>query len=347
MDVGSLAGLEEANAALDAIMAADAAPPNSPPDSANPEPRAAQPDEPAVPVQPETITDTPTAAESPTQVAETEASLEVDATGKPPEPTTPPTKPESASKFAKDAARRDTSWKAINAEKQAHAQAVAQFKAEQSAWQRERELAEVSTEVTPDKYTDYAARMRMQSDHLKAEAQRLEQAGEYDAAEAKREEARDCEADIRKATKAAEELRKNPPPDKVARVAQIEAQKKEWTLKAATDFPELAKQGSALQQGVADGLRDLQANAPAMLRDPKSIYFVTKLVAAEAAAARVPAMEKELGQMQARVKELEALTSPSDAGQPVALNGQIPFEQRSRADQFAELEQMAQGLMLR
>jgi hypothetical protein len=98
---------------------------------------------------------------------------------------------------------------------------------------------------------------------------------------------------------------------------------------------------------VAENLMNLQRQAPGILRHPQSIYLVTQLTAAESSAARVPAMEKELSQMKARVKELETLTAPGAPGQPPRLNGQIPFEQQSREEQFAALEAMANGVRLR
>ena len=348
--VGHLAGLEEANAALDAMIAAEAGTATTTPDSATPEQRAAQPEASAVQAQPDTITDTPAAAEpQATAPEETEATLEADARGAD-QPVKPaPVKPaeDKTSKFAKDAARRDTSWKALNAEKEAHAREVAQLKADRDAWQQERAEQEASNQVTPEKYRNYATQMRAKADHLKAEAKRLEEAGKYDEAEKHAKAAQRAELKVEEALEAAEEHAKNPPPTQTQLQQQQQAAEREWTLKAATDFPEFAKTGSALQQQVAANLVEMKQAAPRMLRDPKAIYFVTKLTAAEATAARVPAMEKELGQMKARVKELEALTSPGDAGQPARLPGQIPFDQRSREEQFAELEQMAQGLSLR
>jgi hypothetical protein len=356
-DTGMI-GLDEANKAFDAYIASreETATTDS---SATDAQRAEQAADTAK-VQSETITDTPAAAEDKAQgetlkAEDTAASLEADAQGQNPntKDQTPNTKEEGqkvedkSSKFAKDAARRDTSWKALNAEKTQFQSDRAAFEAEREAFKAEREAATEETTVTPEKYKAFSANMQMRADHLTAEADRLEKTGKYDEAEAKREEARDCIADVRKANRMADELAKNPPPGPTQRQAKLDAAKREWTLKSAQDFPDLAKEGSEFQTAVGRNYADLKANAPAMYNDPKSIYFVTKLTAAEAASARVPAMEKELSQMKARVKELEALTSPGDAGQPTRLNGTVPWEQRSRADQEPELLTMANGLMLR
>ncbi len=126
---------------------------------------------------------------------------------------------------------------------------------------------------------------------------------------------------------------------------KIEAEKREWTIKAARENPDLAKDGSEFQTAVARKLQELQTQTPTLLRDPRSIYFVTKLVAAETAAAGVPGLKEKLGQMEARVKELEALTGPNPAGGVAPNLGEIPLEQRSREEQLAELERMAGGAL--
>ena len=290
------------------------------------------------------LTDTPAASE-PAKGDEPVAAA--DATQKQDAVETQTKTEDKGSKFAKEQARRDTSWKALNAEKEAVTKERQAFEAERNAWKAEREAAEAETAVTPEKYEGYASQMRQRVDHLKAEADRLDAAGKFDEAEAKREDARDAEADIRKATKAAEDLRKNPPANMVQRNERLQAEKKEWTLKAAQDFPDLAKDGSEFQKAVANNLTEMQQHAPGMLRDPRSIYFVTRMTAMETAAAGVPELKTKLSQTEARVKELESLTSPGAPSQHQQLVGEIPFEQRSREEQFNELERLATGMPLR
>jgi chromosome segregation ATPase len=341
-EISGLTGVEDAMTALTALET-ERAETNTTPASANTDQRADQLDGLSdAEAQLNQLTDTPATAE-PTAtevqaVAKTDATVETQAK----------TEPEAkGSKFAKDQQRRDTTWKALNADKESFTKERQAFEAERNAWKAEREAAEAETAVTPEKYEGYAAQMRARADHLKAEADRLEADGKFDEAETKREDARDAETDIRKATKAAEELRKNPPANVVQRNERVAAEKKEWTLKAAQDFPELAKDGSEFQKAVAANLSEIQAYAPGILRDPKSIYLVTRMTAMETAAAGVPGLKTKLSQTEARVKELEALVSPGAPSQHTQLAGEIPFEQRSREEQFNALERLATGMPLR
>lgn len=342
MDNTDYIGVEAGIAKLDALEASDAAKAVETTESVTTEQHAAQAEADNAQAQLNQLTDTPATAEpAKTEVqavAKTDATIETQAK----------TEPEAkGSKFAKDQQRRDTTWKALNADKESFTKERQAFEAERNAWKAEREAAEAENAVTPEKYEGYAAQMRARADHLKAEADRLDAAGKFDEAESKREDARDAETDIRKATKAAEELRKNPPANVVQRNERIAAEKKEWTLKAAQDFPELAKDGSEFQKAVAQNLSEIQTYAPGILRDPRSIYLVTRMTAMETAAAGVPELKKKLSQMEARVKEFEALTSPGAVGQSAQLAGEIPFDKKSSAEQMAELRQMASGMTLR
>lgn len=347
-DIVELAGVEAGMAAL-AQLEAERGPDPAAADSASTEQRAAQTTDGDAQAQLNPLTDTPAAAGGEATTGQTPAKPEA---GKTDTKATDAVETQNQNqardekgKFAKDKIRRDDSWKALNTEKESFSKERQAFEAEREAWKREREQAEAETIVTPEKYEGYAGQMRQRADHLRAEADRLEAAGKFDEAEAKREDARDAEADIRKAQRAAEELRKNPPANVQQRNAKIEAEKREWTIKAAQENPDLAKDGSEFQKAVANKLQELQGQSPQMLRDPRSIYFVTKLVAAETAAAGVPGLKEKLGQMEARVKELEALTGPNPAGGVAPNLGEIPMEQRSREEQLAALEQMAGGAL--
>lgn len=261
---------------------------------------------------------------------------------KPKPATNTPPKQEEGSKFARDKARRDDSWKALNAEKEAHAKAVATLKAEQDLLARERaqlqeQRAKVSNKYTPEQYEQAAASkaqesesLDLQADGLERKAEKAEENGEFGQAEkfkAQAKEMRDAatyqRGVARQMKEYGEHLRKNPEPT----VQQIQAQKqqqvRDYTLKAAQSWPDLAKDGSPFQQTVA---RHLQAAREAGLdvnEHPSLMYHCARLTAAETAAARVPGMEKELGELRAKVKELETLTAPG-GGQSSAQVIQMP-----------------------
>lgn len=335
--VETMVGIEAASAELDRLMSEASSEPSAgggEPASASDEQRAAQStpeDDPALALlQPEA----PAAAEPPEPAAQKQDDA----------PAATQQQPDGKSKFAKDKARRDDSWKALNAEKESFTKERETFQSERQKWQQEREATESSQRVTPEKYEAYAQQCRARVDHLKAEADRLDDAGKIDEADKLREEARDAEVDIKRATKAATDLRVNPQYQQAQAAEQ--SKRREWTLKAATDFPELAKDGSPFQQAVAQNLATLQQQFPEMGRLPSIIYFASRLTAAETASAGVSELKGKLSQAEARVKELEILTSPGAPGQPAKV-GQTTFDQQPREEQLAELERMASGLMLR
>jgi alkylhydroperoxidase/carboxymuconolactone decarboxylase family protein YurZ len=72
----------------------------------------------------------------------------------------------------------------------------------------------------------------------------------------------------------------------------------------------VAKDGSEFQNTMAAHLQAAANQGLNPEENPVVFYHVARLTAAEATAARVPKLEKELGAAQARVKELEALTAP-------------------------------------
>lgn len=84
---------------------------------------------------------------------------------------------------------------------------------------------------------------------------------------------------------------------------------------------------------------------PKMLAQPSAIYHASKLAAAELKAqqyqtesARVPGLVKELGELKAKVKELEAMTTPGSSTTAQRLGS-------SQTDEEAELEAMARDMV--
>lgn len=237
------------------------------------------------------------------------------------------------SKFAKAQQRLHKTWESVNQRKtdldtqaQQLEQQKAELKRQQEDWQRQQ--SEAQSQYQPEQYEQAAelkakraTDLHAQADGIEARAKKAEDDGDFTAAARLQDEAKK----IRKAAyqqegnaedlKAhAEQLRKNPPPSATAREEQLEGKRKEWTMKAATDYPELAKNGSPLQQAVAGHLKALRETDRALASNPQIIYHVTRLAAAETAAARVPAMEKEMAELKAKVKEFEELTAPGGAG---------------------------------
>ena len=344
----NMPGMDAASALLDEMIAEESAASASKPSeaaaevSATEEQRAAQGiDENAKAPDP-LLTDTPAAAEKP-------AAPESDKSQKPAEPT----KAEAEkSRYAKSQERLNKTWDSVNAEKATVTAEKARIETERAELARQK--AEFETirkqaeqpQHPPEAYAQAAASKKQMADHQRAEATRLEDDGRFSDAEALRKQATKNEAIAEDLADHAEKLRKNPPPAFTDRAAQFEQSRKEWTLQAAKDYPELAKENSVFQRSVAAHLNALAKSDPQLMAQPSMIYQVAKLAATElkaqqfqADAARVPVLVKELGELKAKVKELESTTTPGSSA-TVPRIGSTAMD-----DGEAELERMARELV--
>lgn len=306
--------------------------------------------------------DTPAAPAAPAKAAETaNDKSQTDKTKAGEKPVEPAKGADGKSKYAKGQERLEKTWDDCNRRKadldtqtQTLTQRENALKMREADFQRQQEQAQAQHK--PEEYESAAAAklsraqsLNLQADGLDARAVKLEDAGKDREAEDCKRQAQQLRKQAHKEEGNAEDLRahadnlrKNPPPSAKQREDAITAQSKEWTMKAATQFPELAKQGSDLQKVVAAHLNKLSQDDPVLSNHPSVIYHVTRLAAAETAAARVPGLEKELGEAKAKVKELEALTSP---GGPGSVQQQsAPEKPKSDDEERAELGQLASQL---
>jgi hypothetical protein len=243
---------------------------------------------------------------------------------------------DTRSDFAKAQERKDTSWKALQADREAFAKEKAAIAAERALHQREVEAwkvrqAKAANKYSPEEYDIGAERMTQiatshdqQAEAFEARAEKLEGDGEFSKAEqakAKARELRESAAGQRIQAKNAKEyaahLRQNPDPTLEQITARNKQAARDYTLKAVEQWPEFGKQGSEFQQKAAGYLQNLKQQGMDANENPALWFHVAQFVAAESAAARVPAMEKELGETRARVKELELLVTPG-GGQAAA-----------------------------
>lgn len=337
----AMAKLEAAEAAETAIPAIEHVQTDGDDQATPPEPALVEPAK-----TPDTLTtDTPAAAD-------------------PAEPKTQtPPKQDKGSAFAKDQQRRDTSWKALNTEKAAIQQQQAQVRASQEAHQREVEQwklqqAKANSQFTPEQIEARATQMGNeaagaleQAEAWQARADKLENEGDLKgAAKAQmqadqlKEQASESKA-MAKALKArADQVRQAPPDTTLAQhKAKLDQQMRGYTLKAVEQWPEFGKQGSEFQKAVAAGLQEARRFGLEVNDNPALIHYAARLVAGETAAARVPAMEKELGELRAKVKDLEGLTAPGGGSATVQRQpGNAPL---TDADEEAALraEALARG----
>lgn len=265
--------------------------------------------------------------------------------------------------FANDAIRRDKSWKALNAEKEAftkerEALATQKTQLEQQQQQFQQRQAKANNRFTPEQYeqaatnkANEAEQLLLQADGVDRRADKLEEAGKAGEAELERRKAADLREQatgskhIAKQYKAfAENARKNPDPT-AAQITQQNQQKiQAYTIEAAKQWPELAVKDSPFQQAMVRILNEAKKAGLDENENPALRYHAARLVAAELASARVPDLEKKLGAAQARVKELEAFTAPGGGVGSVQTPSNKSFEDLSEAEQEAQLRSQAAQL---
>jgi hypothetical protein len=253
--------------------------------------------------------------------------------GQPPKPeptgtpaTAPEVKPTDAkpepTKYEKAAGRQAEAWKQINTEKEEVRSLRKQIEAEREAIKAER--------IAVEQEKAKAAQPKYKPEDYEVAADKWEAEGKLDLADAARKQAK--------------EMRDNPPkppPTNAEQEAQFKEQQKEWWSKAAVDFPNVAKKDTPEAQALAA----LVKSEPAIYNDPKGMYYAARLVCAEVAAARVPAMVKELDAANAKIKDFETkLAVPGDGIVSGAPNGEVPFDQKSEAEQWATMEREAKAL---
>lgn len=233
------------------------------------------------------------------------------------------------SKYEKNVQRQKSAWEQINQEK-------ADVRGERERLKAEAEKLSTERKAFEDERSRYNQPKYTPDEYDKA-ADKFEAEGKFDLADKAREYAKYLRANPPKplqtdAQKQAEEKAKQ---DKVA------AEQKEWLGKAGIDFPKTVQNGTP-EKAAFEALIKAE---PGISNDPKGLYYGARLVTAETAAARVPTLEKELGDLRAKVKELEEnLAIPTDGSVSGAAKGEIPFEQKSEDEQRAELGRQAEQI---
>ncbi|MDE2099808.1 MAG: hypothetical protein KGL39_21325 [Patescibacteria group bacterium] len=265
----------------------------------------------------------------------------------------PPADQGKGSKYAQDLERRDRSWKALNTEKEAVAaertklqqeleQGRRALQAERDQFLAEREQANAAN--SPERYEQWAQTQATKANQLKAAAQAAEDEGDFEKAEKLKAAADQAQAYERLARNQAAELRRNPPPTDKQREERQKALNKEWTLKAATDFPEFGKKASPVQAEAIQFLQYISKQLPHLARMPELVYFAAERAALKTAADRVPGLEKELTESKKRVAELEQLNNPTPTGGVQSLPGEKSFTEMTPDEQFAALKAEAAGM---
>ena len=263
-----------------------------------------------------------------------------------------PTPGKNQSAFAKDQERLGRTWNDVNAQKAALKAEREAFNAErirlqqeQSRFQEQQAKAN-KNRLTPEVYdqsatnaADKAATNALLIEGLKARKARLEEAGQYTEAakidgeiDAKVQEMHVSKYQAEQFKSLAAQMRANPDLSAEQRQQRTNQQLTHYTVEAAKKWPDLAVKDSPFQKAVAQGIRTLRQSGVDENDYPVLRYFVSEHVAAQSAAARVPVLEKELGELRAKVKEYESLTNPGGgraavpsqrpSGKPVSLESE-------------------------
>ena len=230
-------------------------------------------------------------------------------------------------RYAKAQERLDKTWEVVNKRKtELDSQATS---LEQQRLTLDRDKAQFEAirrqaeqpSVTPEQALQASQQRRRDADALRMQAKRAEDAGRFDEAQRLNKQADKAESLADELTDYSEQLRKNPPVSMQQRQQQFEQARKQWTLEACNAFPDLGTHGSRLQQVVAQHLNALAKQDPQLMVHPSLIYHVARLADAQikvtdlqTVAARVPGLEKEAESLRARIKELEAATTPAGNG---------------------------------
>jgi hypothetical protein len=258
--------------------------------------------------------------------------------------------PSSQSRYAKAQERLEKTWEGVNKRKgdlDAQAQQLEQqrqtLERDRAQFEAVRRQAE-QPQATPEQAVQAAQARRRDADALRMQAKRADDAGRFDEAQRLNKQADKAESLADELGSYAEELRKNPPVSMQQRQQQFEQARKQWTMEACNAFPDLAKNGSRLQQVVAQHLDAMAKQDPQLLVHPSLIYHVARLADAQtrvadlqSVAARVPVLEKEAESLRARIKELEAETTPAG-------NGGVSRLGEPARDDYASLRQSAAEL---
>jgi hypothetical protein len=212
---------------------------------------------------------------------------------------TPETKPADdpnakKSNYAREMDRRDKSWKALNEEKEA-------FKAQQA------ELAQQRQKFQQEREAALAAEPEFTAEQYLIAAKKFGEEGRIDLEQ--------------EAIELANHIKANPP--ELAAVqrkqaARIGAQQQESLARALGQTPDLGKPGTPLN---LEAQKIVSEDPHVWNTHPNAWEHLARVATARLQAARVPELEKDLSKAQARVAELEKLTSVGPQGGPA---GQLP-----------------------
>jgi hypothetical protein len=254
-------------------------------------------------------------------------------------------------KYAKDAVRNDRSWRVLDETKEKFKVemeqrqkslqgAIAKFNADVKQFQTERD----ANRQTPERFDVYAN--TLETDAKLKEAQRLtaQANGDLESERKLDNEVAIIRNEVDKARKMAQHLRQNPPPNAKQIQEKFKADQNTWIEKANVDFPEFAKKDTPVRNAAVETYKEITAADPQLAQLPGLIYHCVRYAAAKTAADRVPSLDKELGELRTKVKELELLTNPTPQGGIARSQGAKSFDDMTLDEQYEQLRRESIGM---
>lgn len=238
-----------------------------------------------------------------------------------PEKTTEP-KPDSAyTKATKEKARRDDSWKAINAEKERLAAERAHLDQERSRQSQAQQATEARRSAAPAQYT---------AEEYEGAARKLDSEGNYELADQARAEA----ARMRSTPSAPEQQTQQAQP--VDQQQFLGAWQANLAMLQQSE-PDLQNPASDLHKATSEALQKY----PLLSKYPSGIRDAVEAAKVTLQARRVPALEKELAAKKAELERLNK-TNSLRGGPPGMPPGQAKrFEDMSLEEATAYAQRMA------
>lgn len=243
------------------------------------------------------------------------------------------------SQYQKTKERAARTWKQINEAKLKLEAGWAKL----AAAERAALNARLATPPAPVATSQPAQPPEYTADHYEAAAEQFEDRGDFELADAAREEA--------KKLRAAQPATHTRQASGVGQ-AQPQVGAAAWA-KAKADFPQIVDPQNPANAQLLQFIRE----HPQVLDYPQGPYLAAQLVVSTLAAGKVPELQKEAARvpeltkqvetLTAKVKELQALTSLPSSGSPTTAGdarGETPWAQRSTREMEAELDREFAGV---
>lgn len=251
-----------------------------------------------------------------------------------PEATTTDTPPASDKKQeGAEEPKKPSRYQERQAEIKAQIEDAKKLKAEADERIRKATEAEArAKQATAPKFTPEQVEAAAGSYEAKAKA--AEDAGDFDKAD-------EFRTLSKLARQEAANLRNNPEviqarQREAQEAEQLRAQINEWGRKAYAEFPDVRP-----DKPLHKAMETVLMNEPDLMQHPKGVYYVARMVSAEAKAGRVADMESQVAKLNNELTRLRALTAPGGESSVLGASTTPAFDAMSVDQQIEAMEREA------